>query len=206
MRVASDLIVPLESCARPTRTQRVERGDFAAHIDEAQVKEPPRGDGDKRLSERSVAVAEGDGDALPFRLHLTGRHRIQRDDEVVKPAGAGKANRISGIEHRGVARKRMARGHARDRGEILLWRDARPAAEQPVEMKFREARMRCHVFETRLFAKPLVDESDGPRDAREVSAVYEVVGQGVLHGPHGSRPLLSRDPILAVAHGRRIGW
>ena len=92
-----------------------------------------------------------------------------------------------------------ARGAGSHKGEVLSRRDAGPAAEQAVEMKFRQAHGLGDGGEARLGAKVRVDEADGARNAGEITAVYKSISVRRVHVSMLAHALCRRDPVLALA-------
>src|SRR5690606_22382252 len=167
----SVLVVALEQRARPARSQRVLGCRFFSRVHERKMAEPARCRGQNRTPEGRIAEAEPDGGALTLELELTGCHRIQRDDEIVQPAGAGKADVVRRLQNGSLACQCTTRGSPGHEGQVLLGRDPGPATEQAVEMKLRQPGLRGDLLEAGLLAIVLVDERDGPRDTRKVAAV-----------------------------------
>src|SRR6516225_4291518 len=72
----------------------------------------------------------------------------------------------------------------RDERQVLPRCNTRPAAEETVEMEFRQSGGRGDRCEPRLLPEVRIDVADGARDAREIAAVDEGVGSARVREVH----------------------
>ena len=123
---------------------------------------------------------------LPF----AGRHRLVGDEQVVQPARPGEPHFISSVEHGGGGAQQRARAVERDRLQEGFRRQARPAAEQMMQLGRGDADRVRDLLDLGLLAPLLRDEADGLADDVVVACrrvqrreVGNAIGRehGVLH-------------------------
>src|ERR1700733_9807199 len=203
-KIACSTIVARDGGAPPALAELADGALTFARLHEREMTKPTRRSCEQRFAERRVGEAVADGDSASEILQLTGRHRIECDDEIVQPTRAGKSHGIGGIQHGGLAGNRTAGLTACHESEILLRCDARPTSEQAIEVKFRQAGLGGDGGEARLLAEMPLNEADRLGDTGEIAAVDEAVMRS-FHAAHHSDGGGGSDPVLAVdgAAGRK---
>ena len=115
--------------------------------------------------------AVGDVDARTAVLEGAGAHRLADDEEIVRPAGAGKARVVGGVEDGGrVGKPRLRVVEGQELAEAL-GRNPRPTPEQALEMPRAQADFPRHVAEFRLIAKTALQIGDRGFDPGVVAGV-----------------------------------
>ena len=105
--------------------------------------------------------AEVNLQAFAAGLPFARRHRLVGDEQVVQAAGTGQAHRVGGVEHaRGVAQQ-LPGAVERQRLQEGLGGEARPAAEQVMQLGRRDARGLGDGLDFGLLAPMAADMADG---------------------------------------------
>src|SRR5262245_544055 len=125
------------------------------------------------------------------RFPFAGRHRFVGDEEIVQPARSGQADLERGIEHAGGVPQQSARVVERERLQEGLGRNARPAAEQTMQIVGAHPGRCRDGLDLRLGAPVLGEERDGPAhdvvvcgSVAERLMIVNTIGRehGRLHG------------------------
>ena len=152
------------SCARPARLHVGERRRLLARIGKGEAGKPAVGDHDQRGAEGRGVEAVAHGEPLAACLVGARRHRLVADEEIVQPAGAGEADLIGGVEHRGRISQKRAGVIQRQGLNEALGRQAGPAGEQALQGERLHADMGGDALQRRLLAPAPGDEGDRAAD------------------------------------------
>ena len=87
-----------------------------------------------------------------------------RDEQIVQPAWAGKADLVGRVEHARRIAQQLPRAVERERLQESLRRQPRPAAEQVVQFGWRDAGGFRDGFDLGLLAPMAADVADGAAD------------------------------------------
>ena len=155
---------------------------FGVRVCEAQGADAARGQTDQARAEGARVHAIDDVDAGAAALEGTGAHRLAGDEEIVQPAGAGKARVVGGVEDGGrVGEPRLRVVEGQELAEAL-GRNPRPTPEQALEMPGTQADLPRHVAELRLIAKMALQPGDRGLDPGVVAGVPLDVHPFKRHG------------------------
>ena len=145
--------------------------------------DPARRRGDKDLAEQARREAVPDLQPGAALAEFAGRHRLDGDEQVMEPAGAGQPGIEGGVE---AARAVAAQGRAglfeaQIAGEAFR-ADAGPAGEHPLEMERAEMHRRGDLVERRRVITVRRDMGDGRLDPAVVALRLTCVGAGGVGG------------------------
>ena len=127
-------------------------------VREAEGADAAFGLADEAGAEGARMYAVGDIHAIAALLERAGAHRLVGNEKIVQPRGAREAGVIGGIEDRGGGFELRLGVVQRQELAEALGRDARPAAEQALEVVGAETGRLplSHVIEPRLIAEVLL--------------------------------------------------
>ena len=192
--------VAASSSTKTARGQRRchvgERGGAVALVDEAEAGQAPRRGDDDRLAERRGV--EAIGEAQPFAPIVARRQRLVGDEEVVQPARAGKTDVVGGVEHAGGVTQQFPRALDGDRLQERLRRQPRPALEDVLKVRGREADVRGDGLDRGLVAPARRNEFDRISDRGVVGAGID---GNVGHVEHDVCPMRI-SPIVRICARR----
>ena len=119
-------------------------------VDPAKTGETTFGHHGEGLAEGGGREAVAEDQSLGASLPFARRHRLVRHEEIMQASGTGEAKLVGGVQQAGAVLQQGLRVIEREGLQEGLRRDAGEAAEEMVEMRFRQADMRRDLVETGL--------------------------------------------------------